>query len=546
LNIDIQVRPLGGPALVQQYLAGAPEAAAFFRGDPFDPSAYRSRQEEVLATFARNRREKAAAALRPTSPAAHARLARFVEQGGAVVTTGQQAGLFGGPLFTVLKALTAVRLAETLEATLGIVVLPVFWIASEDHDWAEVNHAYLVDRGSKLHRVEARSEDPNPLPMHVRTFDESLESTLSDLEQVLSGYRYSRDVVRSIRTHYRPDSTVAAAFGSLVTELLAPFDVLTVDAADPALKQASEPVLRRALTDAAAHEAGLQTTAEQLATEGFGVQVPVLPSAANLFLQTAHGRERLYRDGRGGWLTHESGERHTLTELEERLVAEPGVFSPNVLLRPVVESHVFPVLAYVAGPGEMAYFGQLRSLFEAQGVGMPLVYPRASMVLQEPRVTDALARLGLSEADLHRPRHELIRRRSREAMPARVVEGLRELRQSVVDRFDDVADEAAAIDPMLASAIGARRNRALLEVADAEQKILRAVTRKEEEWARRLDGVAAHLLPLGQPQERVLNALPFLAEHGASLLQEIAARIPTPLREEKRSVATAGAAQRDH
>jgi bacillithiol synthase len=525
LNVDIQIRPLPGSSLVGRYLSGDSEVLPFFSGDPFRLESYRRRWAEVGEQQTRKQRETAAAALHPTSERARQRLARFVDQGGAVVTTGQQAGLFTGPLFTLYKALTAVRLADRLERTLGVAVLPVFWTASEDHDWAEVDHTYIIDRQNSLQRISVSSTEARPLPMSERTFGSEIETTVGDLAHHLAEQEHGRLVAQLVRDTYQPGRSVAAAFRRLIAELLAPFDVLITDAADPALKEASLPVLSHEVLSSARHEGILRDTADRLAKLDAPVQVPILDSASNVFLRTAHGRERLLRSPRG-WLARDSGARLTMDELEHILSAEPSRFSPNVLLRPIVESTVFPVLAYVAGPGEISYFAQLRGLFEAHGTSMPLVYPRASVVLFEPEVQKYLDQTGLTVADLGTPRHVLLRRHSRGSMPEPIGSALAELRADVVTRFDHLANLSAEIDPTLRSVLGARRNRALLIVREAETKILRSLSRSHQLWQQHLDALLTHLKPLGSEQERVVNVLPYLATHGMALLDAVAQAIP--------------------
>jgi bacillithiol synthase len=524
MTVEIRVRPLAGPQLVRRYLEGDHDTLSYFAGDPRRLSSFRSQLSRVEARFGTAERQRAAAALRPTSAAAADRLRRFVDEGGAVVVTGQQTGLFTGPLYTVYKALTAVRLAAALERALGTVVLPVFWVASEDHDWAEVNHAYGVDGADRLRRIALDTADPRPLPMHERPLGQGLDNALEDLRDIVGATPFSDTLLRSVRACYGPGRTVASAFRELIAELLSPWDVLTTDAAEPALKEASRNVLAAELTNSDAFEARLRETAERLARAGVSPQVPILPSAPNLFVRTDHGRERLFRAG-DGWMTRESGARFTSAELMEIADAEPVRISPNVLLRPVVESSVFPVLAYVGGPGEIAYFAQLREYFDAHGVTMPLVYPRSSMLLLEPAARKLLAELGTDSETLKDDPAVLLRRRSRSLVPEPVRDGLAALRSTLVERFDALAADAAAVDPTLRGMVATRRNRALLGVADAENRIVRAIGRGEGEWRARLDAARAHLAPLGQEQERVANILPILARHGPGVLEQIVAAI---------------------
>lgn len=527
MTLRIVPRPLEGRALVRDYLAGAGEAGRFYAGSPADLAAYRRRWEEVSPRFDRAARERAARALTPTSPAAEERLRRFVQEGGGVVTTGQQAGLFTGPLYTVYKALTAIRLAGSLERELGILVLPVFWVASEDHDWAEVDHTHVVGAAGAVHRIEVGAADPRRIPIAERALLDDVESALDELAQCSVTQKVDADSVREFLGAYRAGAPVAGAFAATLSELFAPFGLLLTDAADPELKAASVPVLRRELDGAADHERQLRRRTDRLLDAGYHEQVTLIPGATNLFLRTPAGRERLMRRG-GEWVTRETRTPLSRAEADTLLEREPGRLSPNALLRPVVESAVFPVLSYVGGPGEIAYLAQARPLFDTVGVGMPVIAPRASFVLVEPRVERSLASLGLGLDDLSLPGDELLTRLVRERIPEDVADAVKELRAAVAERYAALLHAATRVDPTLAGPIGTARNLSLLQAEDAERKIVRRLRRVRRDLSDRLDEVRGALLPLGEPQERVLNPVPFLAAEGTGLLTRLLDAIDPP------------------
>jgi bacillithiol biosynthesis cysteine-adding enzyme BshC len=523
LTLTIEVQPLGGSRLVDDYRAGRPEAARFFSGHPGDLRAFRAKLDEVGRRFGRAERENAAAAVRPTSASAAARLARFVEEGGAMVTTGQQAGLFTGPMYTIHKILTAIRLAQALEERLGVVVLPVFWAASEDHDFDEANHTYFADGAGKLRRLAVAATDARPVPMSEMRLGPDVESLSSELLEAVGIIDGNNVDLREFLAPYQPGSTVAEAFRGTIERLFAGFDLLVTDAADPHVKHGSLPVLLGDVERAAEHERLLRERTEQIEAAGYRAPVTVRQAAANVFYHGPAGRERLAKT-RDGWIAREARIRFTAEEAAERIRAEPGAFSPNVFLRPVVESAVFPTLAYVGGPAETAYFAQIAPLFQAFGIIPPIAYPRFSARLVPGEVAEKAAELGVTDEELRLAEDELGSLLARRRLPAEVNDRLRALRTALVEGFGGVMDAARGIDPNLDGAIGSRRNRALIEVADAEAKILSHVRKNDRGITDDLPLVRNHLMPLGTPQERVLNVLPYLAMQ-PTLLHDIAARM---------------------
>jgi bacillithiol biosynthesis cysteine-adding enzyme BshC len=529
MTLRVEAGPIRGSRLVDDYLAGKPEIAAFYAGHPHDPGAYRAKLAEVQGRFDRAARERVAAAVRPTSARAAERLRRFVEEGGGVVTTGQQTGLFTGPLYTVHKILSAIRLAEALEAELGVVVLPLFWAASEDHDFAEVNHA--VDGAGELRRFAVAASDRHPLPMSEMRLGTDVESAFDGYADAVDPQHDARDLLDSLRRANEPGGTVAGAFERTILELFAGFDLLVTDAADPELKRASAAVLLGEAERAAEHERMVAERSAALQAAGYPPQVAVAEGATNLFYHGRAGRERLQRQG-DGFVAPEARARFTADGLRTLLEEDPRALSPNVFLRPVVESAVFPTLAYVGGPAETAYFAQIGPLFESFGIRMPLVFPRFSATITPPEVDAARAELAITDDELKLAEHELLERVARRRVPAEVEARLAELRASLVAGFGAVMDAANSIDPNLDLAIGARRNLAMLEVARAERKIVQHVKRNDAALTGGARLARNHLRPLGQPQERVLSIFQYLPRH-PGLLRELAEAMTVRLREER-------------
>ncbi len=524
LNLEIVARFPSGAPVVKDYLAGAPAAAPFYAGSWSDPASFETKAAEVDGRFGPDERRRAAEAVRPHDEAGRARLERFVEEGGYMVTTGQQPGLFTGPLYSIYKGLTAVCLAAELEAHLGKPVIPLFWVGSEDHDWAECNHTFVLDAENRLHKVEvADPAGDSRRPIHRIELGAELTEALDAFASMLPETDFSEEALDVLRRAYEPGRTLGRGFRETVDALLGPMGLMTTESSDRVVKEVSGPVLWDALERSVEHEAVLSETTALLGAAGYQPQVAVLAEAVNLFLEGPGGRERLYRDG-AGFRLHTSEEQRSLDEIRAEVTADPHALSPNVFLRPVVESSVFPTLSYVAGPGELAYFAQLERYFALQDIRMPVVYPRIAYTLVEAKVGKVLKKHGLDVDALAEPFHEVAAAFAREEVPDDVRRALGTLRGAVGQGSAQLLEAARPIDPTLKGPVQAARNASLAAFADAEKKILQSVKRQSEIALGQLEKAQKNLFPEGRPQERCLNVFQYLVRYGDALLPALAER----------------------
>ena len=517
-NIELVVGRPTGSDVVRDYLEGAERAEAFLGPHFSSLSSYRAKAAEIDDRFDRSARERAVAALRVPKGGDPARLQRFVEDGGYMVTTGQQPALFGGPLYSVTKALSAVRLAEALEGELGKPVIPVFWVASEDHDWAEASHADIVGVDNEMHRIELPPPDPAVSPaLHRIPLGSGLQECVDAFLACLPQTDFSEEQVRLVRGAFRPGVTLPEAFHTTLQGLLGRFGLFFTDAAELSLKDASASTLLSELDESAEFEHVLRQTAEALTVAGYGLQVPILEGGVNLFLEGPGGRERLYREG-AGFRMHTSGTPVSAEEVRRRCREDARALSPNVLLRPVVESVVFPTLAYVGGPGEMAYFSQLRAYFEAHGIRMPVVFPRWSATPVEGKVRKVLDKFGLDIPDLQRPFHEIAGDIARDEIPDDVRTALGKLRGAVGQGVAELQQATRMLDPTLKGPVQHVRSQALSALDEVERKIVQAVKRESEIALAQVEKAQVHLFPYGKPAERVQSPFYFLSRYGAAFL----------------------------
>lgn len=523
-NLEILVSRPGGSAVVRDYVAAEPGALGFYRGHFARADAYLAKAAEVDGRFGRGERARAAAAVRVPDGGDPGRLRRFVDEGGLMVTTGQQPGLFGGPLYSLYKGITALNLARALEARLGRVVLPVFWVASEDHDWQEACHTFVIGTDNEPYAPSLSPPDPERRPaLHRIPAGPEVVHLLDEFVQRLPKSEFSAPYLTLLRDASPPDAPLPRSFSAILEGLLGPLGMLFTDAAHEGVKEASLDLLLAELGRAEELEGVLGATAARLAERGYPLQVALMDGGVNLFLEGTAGRERLYREG-AGFRLRGSGEHLTEAEVRARAQADPRALSPNVLLRPVVESAVFPTLAYVAGPGETAYFAQLADYFDAHGIRMPVIHPRHGATLVEGKVRKVLDKFGLDPAALARPFHEVAGEIARDEVPEEVRRALGELRGAIGKGVGELQGAVMGVDPTLKGPVQHVRSQSFAALDELERKVVQAVKRESEIALSQLEKARAHLFPQGKPQERAMNPFYYLARYGGAFLEELVRR----------------------
>jgi bacillithiol synthase len=537
--------PVGGP-LVRGLLARAPDALPFYpAGHPADLDGYVRRARAVDEAFTRERRQRIVAGLRGGGIAGDARRVAFVEEGGYVVTTGQQPGLFGGPLYSVYKALTAAALAERLEAHLGRPVLPIFWVAGEDHDWEEVRTVTLADVSNELREIEVAIPDgADGGPIHRAPLGVALDEARSELLGGLPPSEFMPALSETLARCYTEGMTLAQGFARWMEALLAPAGVMILEPEQEPWIQDRLPQLLNLARQADVLAEATTARHDSLTEAGFAPQVPALKGGVLLFCEVDGRRERLYfergadpaaggtggasgaggaggEDGEDGlrFRTRVGDHRWSLADLEAVATADPARLSPNVLSRPVIEAALLPTLAYVGGPAEMAYLGQTGPIFEALGVVPPVAHPRLSATVLERRVERVLERFGLEVVDLAMPHDQLAASLMRTDLPEPVQDALTDLRGALDGPLGALRLAVADVDPTLKGPVDSLLGQFLHGVGDLERKIVQARKRQAETALRQLEKAQIQLFPGGKPQERVFPAVYYLARYGDDVME---------------------------
>lgn len=529
-RLDLAQLP-GVSPLVRDYATAFSRLAPFYAHDPHDPAAARTQADRCAARDYPRAALQAALRAQNQGWGAPEPVLRNLEALGRpdclAVLTGQQTGLFGGPLFTLYKALTTVRLAAQWQAELGRPVVPLFWLAAEDHDVAEADHVILPDPAGTLVTIrhEAWGAPPGFMPANL-PLGAAVAETLVRARACLPATEFLPPLWEALAEAYAPEATLAEAFARWMTFLLGRTGLVLVDAADPRLKRAGAAVFQQELAEAPRASQAILEASHALREAGYPAQIEARPDGVSCFL-LRDGRHPLVRDG-GSFRLRDTGLAIPVPELRRLAEREPERFSPNVALRPVLQDRLFPTLAYVAGPGELAYFAQLQGVYELFGVPMPIILPRASFTLLEPRVAQLLERFGLELPDLVPEPEQLASRVLRAQLPADFEATLGRAREGVDAIFRGVGESIARVDPTLKATVGQAAGHVKGHLEQLERKAVQALKRREAESGRQLVRVRQALMPAGRLQERVFPLLPYLARYGRGLLASLRAQVEGP------------------
>jgi len=449
-------------------------------------------------------------------------LERLKHPDALVVTTGQQPGLLTGPLYTIHKALSAVALARLCEERWKRPVIPVFWAAGGDHDFAEGNHtAWTTAEGRTVTvTLRERAADAPLTPLYREPVGPEIEAVLERLAHDLPDAPFRQETLDLFRRWYRPESTLAASCAHVLAELLSPFGIPVFDATHPAAKAAQAPVLLAALERAEELDRLLVERNSALVAQEHDPGVAVGESATLVMYEGRLGRDRLVLRT-PGFVTRRSHESLSLADLQRLAREDPGRLSPNVLLRPAVESAILPTVGYVGGPGELRYLTLAEAVYQPLGIVQQVAEPRWSGILVDATTDRALEKFGATLEELLAPGERLESRVVRRQLPPEVPAALSHLRESIASNYEILANAARDIDPTIERTMQNLERRAAAGTEDAEKRLVNHLKRRQQVELEQIARAREFVLPLGKPQERVVNIAPWFARYGPDLLADL-------------------------
>lgn len=519
MQINIKELP-GISGLAQDYVSNYSNVEEFFAGDYREFQSYEKKAAEVKA-FARPDLGPFYQILAEQNRAFGAGQQTFdniekLKKGDAlVVATGQQVGLFTGPLYTIYKALTTIKLAEALSKKLGRDVVPVFYIVSEDHDFAEVQWAGFINRNNEFTTIRySHGDGDSRAPVAEIVLEEDIHETLAEVEHLLPETEFSPGILGLLKEFYQPGTPFHVAFSRLFQSLFSRHGIIIFDSSDsrakPFVKSVFEKELRQQVTCTA-----IPPVNDRLLEKGYHVQIPVIQNRPGLFL-LKKGRHSLEGDGIS-YINKNSGEKVGVDEL----LSDPAQLSPKATIRPLVEDTLFPTIAYVGGPGEISYWAQLKGVYREFGIPMPIVVPRAGFTLIEPKIARLLKKFNCAAEQFVANPNQLLEEIKASLVPDELAGTIQSLQKTIADGFEKMEPIIAGIDPTLENVRKKAEQNILNQLNMIEGKTKKALQNKEQTVTEQLRTLEENLLPGNSLQERKINIFNYLVKYDLGLIDRL-------------------------
>lgn len=459
----------------------------------------------------------------PKSDATGLALEKLRDQRSVVVIGGQQAGLLTGPLYTIHKIISIIKLAEQQEKELGIPVVPVFWVAGEDHDYQEINHLYITEQQTLKKITYPQQMTSKKMASHIEFDKGVMKSWVRQVFSMMGEKSHTNEILPLLDEAVHHSDTVVDFFTYIILSLFKDYGLLVIDSADPSLRELEKPYFSKLIErNQAITEAVLsrQTIMEQ---KGFQRAIDMDENAANLFINTDAGRELLLYDPADQVFISKGG-RIVMTEgqLRQHLHDHPESFSNNVVTRPLMQEWLFPTLAFIAGPGEIAYWGELQTAFETVGMEMPPIVPRLHVTLLNRAVEKDLEDLELSlEKVLQQGCKEEREQFLKHIQDKQLAVLVQQTKESLQEHYQKIRTHIYEIDRGHTRLADTNLSFHLQQLDFLQRKVEESVIKRHEAILNKYLNVELMLRPAGHPQERTWNIFYFLNEYGPHFIHSL-------------------------
>lgn len=450
-------------------------------------------------------------------------LNKLAQPGTSVIVGGQQSGLFSGPLLVIYKAVSIIKAAEHASTVLERPVIPVFWIAGEDHDWDEVNHTYFLSSDMQISRIRVLKEDEKRSPVSMTEVNkEDWETAIDELESLLPDSEFKIGLMEHLRQISTESSTLSDSFAKLMGTWFGKYGLVLLDSADPYLRKLEVPVFQSIINRNDELESAYKAAAEDIVLLGGTPQADVADGGANLFY--IHEGERLLLFKRDGYFSDRKGKiSFTKEELLSELNSHPDRFSNNVLTRPLMQDSLLPVLGSVLGAGEIAYWALTRRAFDLMGLKMPILLPRMSFTVVEGTLQKHMEKYELTweevkDRDVFREKRESwLAAQDKVQLDSR----FDEIKSTFGGMYEPLIEELGGIQNGLLRLGNANKDKILDQIEYLRGKAKDALEKVNEVGLRHFERIELSLFPQYKPQERVYNIFYYLNRYGMVWIDDL-------------------------
>lgn len=527
--MNIVPEPLSGASsLAQDYMDHFEQVSGFYGGDHRDERSWEQRVKWLDQTEEKRISRKAlTACLRSYNErynghdAVHKSLDLLEQAGTLVITGGQQSGLFTGPMLVVHKAITIIQAAKEAESRLGRPVVPLFWIAGEDHDWDEVDHTYVMTADLEATKIRMeREEGPRTSVSFTPVVEEQWKQALDEMQNLLQDSVYKPEIIQLLRSTAATSTGLSDAFAKLMGAMFGKYGLILLDSADPDLRALEAPIFEELIRHNDSLGQSYQLAARDMTGMGYGLQADVPENGANLFYLYDDRRILLFKEN--GIFTDRKGlismsEAELLAELAEH----PERFSNNVLTRPIMQDSLLPVLGTVLGQGEISYWAITRYAFAEMGLQMPLILPRMSFTIVDGTSQKYMEKYNLTFQDIHvrlgAKRQDWLAGQSGFDLDGR----FKEAKELFHELYDPLLQDLANLQPGLEKLGQSNQTKILDQMDFLLNKTKASLEQQHSASLRQWDLLTQSIVPLGRPQERVYNIFYYLNRYGLAFLDDL-------------------------
>jgi len=511
-------------SLVYDYFYEYENVSEFFAGNFRDPTAYSLQTEKVRSRDLP--REQLAAILKEQNLSfgcgaqTVGNIKKLIQDKACAVVTGQQIGLFSGPLYTIFKALTAIKLAGFLNQNSVGCFVPIFWLASDDHDFAEINHITLLDKENRVEDIQYKGHSSNlKIPVSKIVLSAEISNCIQQLNDLTHDSEFKPEILSQLATAYQPGRSFVEAFAQWMTRLFKSYGLIFIDAAHPDLKDLGKDVFYTEIAQNSPSTQCVLETSHKLTQKNYSTQIQLHEGILNLFL--AEDERYTIQFGDDGYSIKGRPQTFKKDELLQLLEKQPHKFSPNVLMRPLYQDTLLPTVAYVGGLSEVAYFAQMKEVYQRYNLPMPIIYPRKSLMLIEQKVGKALKTYSLKVQDIWRNVDAKINEIVKGKIPKSIDKAFQTTASHLDKDLTDIKQETLAFEPTLEKSVDLTIRKIHHQISLLEKKILKASKKQNTIMTQRIRLAKCSLYPNQRLQERVFNITPFLIKYGFTLMERL-------------------------